>query len=61
MWIWDVASILAGVLVVLLIVLGIFFIATVAILGSGFAIANRKTETETKPTDHPARHLRSVD
>jgi hypothetical protein len=60
MWIWEVASILAGVLVVLLMVLVIFFIFVFAVVGSGFAIANRKVDTKSTPT-HPARHLRSVD
>jgi hypothetical protein len=58
MWIWDLASILAGVLVVLFIVFGIFVIVTLGILTAGFTIASRKKET---PKEHPSRHLRSVD
>ena len=58
MWIWDVANILAGVLVVLFILFGIFLIVTMAVLAAGFTISSRKKEA---PTDHPARHLRSVD
>jgi hypothetical protein len=61
MWIWELASVLTGVLVVLVIVFAIFFILMLAVLGSGFAIANRKAQPQNAPTDHPARHLRSVD
>jgi hypothetical protein len=61
MWIWELASVMAGVLVTLVILLAIFFIVTLAVVGSGLAIANRKTQTEKAQTDHPARHLRSVD
>lgn len=61
MWIWELASVMAGVFVVLVILLAIFFIITLAVLGSGFAIASRKAQPENAPTDHPARHLRSVD
>lgn len=61
MWIWELASVLAGVLVVLVILLGIFLIFAFAVIGSGFAIANRKPDAKVTAKDHPARHLRSVD
>ena len=61
MWIWELATTLAGVLVVLLIVVGIFLILTVAILTTGFAIANSRTDPVKTEATHPSRHLRPVD
>lgn len=59
MSIWDVAAVLAGVLVVLILVMGIFIIVTIGVLGTGFAIASRHTDAP-EATDHPSRHLRAV-
>jgi heme/copper-type cytochrome/quinol oxidase subunit 2 len=57
--IWDVAAVLAGVLVVLMLVMGIFIIITIAVLGTGFAVSSRNAEKADAP-DHPSRHLRAV-